>query len=46
MHFDEFYNIASKNKDIIFSNDTDADSLALKKFSKQFFNTGVTNKMQ
>lgn len=43
--FDEFYNIASKNKDIIFlAADTDADSLVRfrKNFPKQFFNTGVT----
>jgi transketolase len=43
--FDEFYKIASKDKDIIFlAADTDAESLVKfrKNFPKQFFNTGVT----
>ena len=43
--FDQFYKLASKDKNVIFlSADTDADSLVKfrKNYPKQFYNTGVT----
>ncbi len=43
--FDEFYSLASKDKNVVFlSADTDADSLIKfrNNFPKQFYNTGVT----